>query len=115
MRMGGVVAVLVCGAALMGQGKAASPAVDEVKVEGTHLEQSSRCTKDGVIRVAATESRLSILGDCRDVIVEGSSNWILVEHAKRIVMHGARNTVMYRSTRVEDRGMANSVAEKWPQ
>ncbi len=108
---------MLCGVAVMAQGKAEPPAVDEVKVEGTHLEQTSRCNKGGVIRVVATDSRLSIRGDCREVIVDGGSNWILVEHARRIVMHGSRNTVLYqdRATRVEDRGAANSVAEKWPQ
>ncbi len=55
-RLSGLVALMLCGVAVMAQGKAAEPpAVDEVKVEGTHLEQSSRCNKGGVIRVVATE------------------------------------------------------------
>lgn len=111
-------AMLVLAAAVgFAQPKREKVAVAEVRVDGTHLEQTSRCNKGGVIRVAATDSRLLIMGDCTQVIVEGKSNWIQVEHADRIVMLGGLNTVLYqdRGTRVDDRGNGNSVAEKWPQ
>ncbi len=78
------------------------------KVMGENLEQSSRCDKGAPIRVLANESHLSILGDCTVVTVVGHRNWILIEHARRIVMVGNRNTVLY-----DDR--ANSVMERWPQ
>ena len=93
------------------------PVVEELRVEGTHLEQTSRCNKDGVLRVLASESRLLISGDCTDIVVVGSNNWIQVEHADWIRMRGNLNTVLYQDTRtrIDDRGRGNSVAPKWPQ
>ncbi len=88
-----------------------------VVVAGDKLEQTSRCTKDLPMIVTASNSRLSILGNCSVVRIEGSRNWITVQHAGRIVTTGNRNTVLYadRDTAVEDKGGANSVAERWPQ
>ena len=93
------------------------PVVDEVRVDGTQLEQTSRCNKNGALRILASNSRLLIAGDCTDVVVVGSRNWIQVEHANWIRMRGNLNTVMYQDTqtRVDDRGRGNSVAPKWPQ
>ena len=93
------------------------PVVDEVLVDGTHLEQTSRCNKDGAIRILASESRLLILGDCTSIIVIGRNNWIQVEHADWIRMRGNLNTVLYQDSRtlIDDRGRGNSVSPKWPQ
>ena len=93
------------------------PVVEEVQVEGTHLEQTSRCNKNGALRILASNSRLLIAGDCTDVVVVGSRNWIQIEHANWIRMRGNLNTVMYQDsqTRIDDRGAGNSVAPKWPQ
>ena len=86
--------------------------VDEVRVEGAHLQQTSRCNKGGVIRVLASDSQLLIAGDCTDVVVEGARNTIQVEHAV-----GGLNTVLYQDSRtqVDDRGRGNTVSPKWPQ
>lgn len=91
--------------------------VNEVVVEGTHLEQTSRCNKDGALRVLASDSHLLISGDCTDVTVIGSNNWIQVEHADWIRLRGNLNTVLYQDTRTQsdDRGRGNSVTPKWPQ
>ena len=93
------------------------PVVEEVSVDGTHLEQTSRCNKDGALRILASDSRLLIAGDCTNVVVVGSNNWIQVEHATWIRMRGNLNTVLYQDTQtlIEDRGRGNSVAPKWPQ
>lgn len=108
---------LLSAASLMAQPKRDKPAVEAVQVEGTHLEQTSRCNKGGAIRVSATESRLLIVGDCTTVEISGSKNWVQVEHADRILMLGGLNTVLYQDsgTRVDDRGRGNSVAPKWAQ
>ncbi len=117
MRRGGVVAMVVCLAAPGAQAKDKKGLVDEVRVEGAHLEQTSRCNKGGAIRVLANDSRLLLGGDCTEVVVEGARNWIQVEHAGVIRMVGGLNTVMYQDpgTRVDDRGRGNTVAPKWPQ
>ena len=98
---------------------AATPSGDRppVEVVGNNLEQTSRCTDGAPLRILASDSRLAILGDCTVVTIVGSRNWLTVQHARRIVATGNRNTVLYddHSTRVEDRGRANSVAERWPQ
>lgn len=93
------------------------PAADEVRVEGTHLEQTSRCNKDGALRILASNSHLLIAGECTSVVVVGSGNWIQIEHAEWIRMRGNLNTVLYQDTqtRIDDRGRGNSVAPKWPQ
>ena len=98
------------------QGKA-KPAVEEVRVDGMHLEQTSHCNKDGALRVLASESRLLISGDCTNVVVIGSNNWIQVEHANWIRVRGNLNTVVYQDTQtlIDDRGQGNSVTPKWPQ
>ena len=87
-----------------------------VTVDGSHLEQTSRCEK-GPIYIAASESRLSILGSCTVVYVQGSKNWVEVDHAQRIVVTGNRNDVLYSdgTTRVTDKGRANSVSAKYQQ
>ena len=88
-----------------------------VEVTGDHLEQTARCDKDAPLRILSNDSRLSVLGTCTVVTIVGSRNWISIQHARRILTTGDRNTVLYddRSTRVEDHGRANSVAERWPQ
>ena len=88
-----------------------------VVLSGSGLEQSARCEKGAPLRIAASDSRVSVLGECSAVFVEGDRNWIQVQHASRIVATGGRNTVLYddRTTRVEDKGKANSIAERWPQ
>ncbi len=90
---------------------------DEVRVDGAHLEQTSRCNKNGILRVLASDSHLLVGGDCTGVVVVGSRNWIQVEHADWIRMRGNLNTILYQDsrTRVDDRGRGNSVAPKWPQ
>ena len=102
--------------ALVAQAKE-KPVVDEIRVDGAHLEQTSRCNKNGVLRIFASDSRLLIAGDCTGVVVVGSSNWIQVEHADWIRMRGSLNTVLYQDTRtrIDDRGRGNSVSPKWPQ
>ena len=92
-------------------------AVEEVRVEGTHLEQTSRCNKDGTLRILASDSHLLIAGDCTSVVVVGRGNWIQIEHADWIRLRGDLNTVLYQDTRtrIDDRGRGNSVAPKWPQ
>ena len=109
--------VAACLAAIGAQAKEKKAAVDEVRVEGAHLQQTSRCNKGGAIRVLASDSQLLIAGDCTDVVVEGSRNSIQVEHAGTIRMVGGLNTVVYQDSRtqVDDRGRGNSVAPKWPQ
>ena len=91
--------------------------VEEVRVDGAHLEQTSHCNKDGALRILASDSRLLIAGDCTNVVVVGSNNWIQVEHATWIRMRGNLNTVLYQDTQtlIDDRGRGNSVAPKWPQ
>ena len=91
--------------------------VDEVRVDGAHLEQTSRCNKNGALRILASNSHLLLAGNCTDVIVIGSSNWIQIEHADWIRMRGNLNTVLYQDTRtrIDDRGRGNSVTPKWPQ
>ena len=103
-------------AALFAQAKE-KPTVDEVRVDGSHLEQTSRCNKNGALRIFANDSHLLLAGDCTDIIVVGSSNWIQIEHADWIRMRGNLNTVFYQDsqTRIDDRGRGNSVAPKWPQ
>jgi len=88
-----------------------------VEVTGDHLEQTARCNDGAPLRILSNDSRLSILGDCTLVTIVGSRNWMTVGHARRIATTGDRNTVLYNdhSTRVDDRGKANSVAERWPQ
>ena len=107
----------MCLAKYPAQAKEKKAAVDEVRVAGAHLEQTSRCNKGGVIRVMASDSRLLIGGDCTDVVITGDRNWIQVEHAVMIRMGGEMNTVVFEDpgTQVEDRGRANSVTPKWPQ
>ncbi len=110
-------ALLACVMTVGAEAKERKALVDEVRVEGAHLEQTSRCNKGGAIRVVANDSRLLIAGDCTDVVVEGMRNYIQVEHAGVIWMVGGLNTVMYEDpgTRVDDRGRGNTVAPKWPQ
>ncbi len=109
--------ILVVGVAALAQAKVKKAPADEVRVEGTHLEQTSRCNKGGAIRVLASDSHLLIAGDCTDVIIAGERNWIQVEHAGTIRMLGGLNTVLYQDSRtqVDDRARGNSVAPKWPQ
>ena len=101
------------GATGMATAQVKSPAV----LAGSKLEQSARCEKGSVLRIAASDSRVSVLGECSAVLIEGDRNWIEVEHARRIVTTGSRNTVLYDdgTTRVEDKGKANSLAARWPQ
>ncbi len=117
MRRGVLSAAVVCLVALAAEAKEKKAPVEEVRVEGAHLEQTSRCNKGGAIRVLANDSRLLLGGDCTEVVVEGARNWIQVEHAGVIRMVGGLNTVMYQDpgTRVDDRGRGNTVAPKWPQ
>ena len=117
MRRGAVLLATACLAGVAAQAKDKKAPVEEVRVEGVHLEQTSRCNKGGVIRVLASDSRLLIGGDCTDVVVEGSRNWIQVEHAVMIRMRGEMNTVVFQDpgTQAEDRGRGNSVTPKWPQ
>ena len=88
-----------------------------VEVSGNHLEQTSRCTDGAPMRILANDSRLSVLGSCTTVTIVGSRNWMTVQHARSIVTTGNGNTILYddRTTRVDDRGHANSVAERWPE
>jgi hypothetical protein len=115
-RFGAAAVCLIALAALAAKGKD-KPSVEEVRVDGSHLEQTSRCNKHGVLRVLANDSHLLIAGDCTDIVVVGANNWIQVEHADWIRMRGNLNTVLYQdpSTQIDDRGKGNSVAEKWPQ
>ncbi len=109
--------LMVLAVAVLAQAKVKKAPVEEVRVEGAHLEQTSRCNKGGAIRVVASDSRLLIAGDCTDVIIAGERNWIQVEHAGTIRMLGGLNTVLYQDSRtqVDDRARGNSVAPKWPQ
>ena len=107
-------------AGLLGGGVAfAQAATDEaktVRVEGDRLEQTVRCNGHAMV-IAGSDSRLSVLGPCTEVRVEGSRNFITVSAATRIVTAGDQNTVEYmeRRTKVRDLGKGNSVAEKFPQ
>ena len=106
-------------AALLFATTAARPQPEKpaAEVAGDHLEQTARCTNNAPLRILANDSRLSILGNCTTVTIVGSRNWMTVQHARSIVATGNRNTILYddHATRVDDRGNANSVAERWPQ
>lgn len=95
----------------------APPEGNSAVLAGNKLEQSARCGDDAPLRITASDSRLSILGKCSVVRIEGDRNWIEIEHARRILATGSRNSVLYadRTTRIEDKGKANSLAERWPQ
>lgn len=112
-----VVAVLGMAMTAAAPAKEKKAPVDEVQVDGTHLDQTSRCNANGVIRVLANESHLLIAGDCKTVVVVGARNWIQVEHADVVQMLGDLNNVFYQDsrTRVDDRGKGNAVTPKWAQ
>ena len=111
-----LLAAALCLPALLASAKDKT-VVDEVRVDGAHLEQTSRCNKNGALRINASNSRLLLAGDCTDIVITGSNNWIQVEHADWIRMRGNLNTVLYQDTRtrIDDRGRGNSVSPKWPQ
>ncbi len=108
--------LLLLASVALGAGLPGSAGAQTV-LAGHGLEQSARCEKGALLTITASDSRLSILGDCLAVVIEGDRNWIQVMHARSIVSTGNQNTILYadRTTRVEDKGKANSLAERWPQ
>ncbi len=91
-------------------------AVADVRLEGNALEQTVRCHHNAV-HVLGNESRLTFVGSCTKVYVEGNRNWMEVQDAGVIETTGFMNSVLYLNpnTRTVDKGKANSVAPKWQQ
>jgi hypothetical protein len=116
MRRAGMLVVLSMVTGWVGAQAPKTGGAADIRLEVNELEQSVRCNGNAVY-VAGNSSRLSILGKCTTVYVTGNQNWISVEHAVWIVTKGSRNSVTYMDhwTRFEDKGQANSIAEKWQQ
>jgi hypothetical protein len=91
---------------------------DTFRLQGLGGKKTHACTAGQDVEVEGTSHDLTLTGECGTVEVEGTSNRVEVEAAKKIKVEGASNSVLWqrgvggKDPKITRAGLNNSVAKK---
>jgi hypothetical protein len=91
----------------------------KLEINGVNRKDTLRCASTSKVEINGTGHDLTLVGECDEVEVNGSSNRVKVEAAKSIEVNGTSNTVTWKrgvgsakQPKVERSGIGNKVSKE---
>lgn len=82
----------------------------EIVIEGVGITKTIEATSEKNIRIEGTNNKITIIGACNAIKIEGVDNVVTVDEVKSVSIEGTGNKVNYKKTTAADGELVTATA-----
>lgn len=83
---------------------------EEIVIEGVGVSKTVETTGKETIRIEGTNNKITIVGGCTLIKIEGVDNTVIVDDVKKVNIEGTGNKVNYKKSSNADGNLKSSIS-----